>query len=257
MNLPEHIRRLWAGMDEMFAVVEPTPWGAVVTDARYPRIWDANYARVERPASLADVASALEPALRAAGAEVFHVVVFDPVGSTSLLTELSSRGHRLGWDMVLQARSGSADAPRHEVEILPDGPELWDAVTTSLDVFGIEPDEAVAQLRAIETDVMLPGGKRWYAIRDAGRVVSIAALLTIDGVGYIDNVATVPQARGRGFASDLVRAIVRDAAAGSQRTVLLADPDEPRIVEMYRRLGFSEAGRLASTKGPIPQLTNL
>jgi ribosomal protein S18 acetylase RimI-like enzyme len=257
--LPDHVHRLWSAMDDLFADVVPTAWGAVVTDGRYPRIWDANYARIERPATLDQVAAALGPALRRARADVFHVVMLDVERTSGLLAELSSAGHRLAWDVVMEVASGALDGPAHDIEVLEDGAELREAITTSLGVFGIEPAEALAQLQALEADVMVPGGKRWYGVREAGRIVSIAARLTTAGVTYVDNVATVPEARGRGYASDIVRAIVRDAGSVSERTVLLADPGDERVVAMYGRLGFTEVGRIASTKGPIPppQPTNL
>lgn len=244
-------------MDASFAGVRPTPWGAVVTDGRYPRIWDANYARVERPASFAEVAAELTPALRQAGVDIFHVLMLDPETDPALLASLSSIGHRLAWDVVMDVASGSLPAPTREIVELTDGPELWEAVTTSLEVFGVAPGDEMAQLRAIEAEVLLPGGKRWYAIREDGHVVSIAALHVLDGVGYLDNVATVPAARGRGYASDLVRRAVRDAADASDRTILLADPADAPVVALYERLGFREVTRFASTKGPVPQGTNL
>ena len=98
-TLPDHVLRFWRALDERFGSVEPVWWGAVVTDARFPMIWDANYARVDVAAPdlrLADIESHLLPALRDAGAPVMHVVTFHPEEATSLLSELSSRGDRLG-----------------------------------------------------------------------------------------------------------------------------------------------------------------
>ena len=68
------------------------------------------------------------PALRAAGADLFHVVVFDPEDSTELLADLSRRGHRLGWDVVLDVAADDVAAREPPVEALADGDELWDAV---------------------------------------------------------------------------------------------------------------------------------
>ena len=45
-------------MDALLARVEPAPWGAVVADPRFPLIWDANHARIDRwprGCTLADV----------------------------------------------------------------------------------------------------------------------------------------------------------------------------------------------------------
>ena len=91
MPIPEHIHRFWKALDERHFHTAPTWWGAVVTEARYPAIWDFNYARVDVPApdlTLAEVADALLPALAEVGTDMFHVVVFFPEETTDLLVEL-------------------------------------------------------------------------------------------------------------------------------------------------------------------------
>ena len=47
MPIPEHIHRFWKALDERHFHSEPTWWGAVVTEARFPAIWDFNYARID------------------------------------------------------------------------------------------------------------------------------------------------------------------------------------------------------------------
>jgi ribosomal protein S18 acetylase RimI-like enzyme len=139
------------------------------------------------------------------------------------------------------------------VEELRPSEELWERVAASFELFGVDPQESVDELRAIETDVLLPGGKRWFGVRDdRGTVVSLAALVLLADVGYVDNVATFPDARGRGYASAITRAVIGAArGAGVEGIFLLADPDEAAVVRMYERLGFRDAGRLASTRGPV------
>jgi ribosomal protein S18 acetylase RimI-like enzyme len=266
--VPDHVPRFWGALDALVADVRPTPWGAVVIDARSPQIWDSNYARLDRPVpvDLADLERELLPALATVGVEVEHVVTFHHQVHATLLAELSSRGHRIGWDAVLDLPpstdpAGASTGPA--VEELPPGEELWDAVVASFHVFGIEPEAAIGQLLRIERDLLAPGGKRWFGVRDgAGQVVSLGALVLLEGTGYVDNVATIPEARGRGAAGAITRRIVAEArAAGAERTFLLADPDEPAVLGLYGRIGFREVGRLASTRGPVPgapaQPTNL
>jgi ribosomal protein S18 acetylase RimI-like enzyme len=255
--VPDHIHRFWIAMDALFSEVHPTGWGAVVTDGRYPRVWDANYARLDAPGAVSvdAVEAELLPRLHAAGATTMHVVSFDPEAHATVLSALSARGHRLGWDLVMEQHDEVP--PRGDpvaVEELTPGPELWERVGESLALFGVDPEDAVEQLRGIERDVMAPGGKRWYGVRDAsGTIVALAAALVLDDVGYIDNVATFPQARRRGYAGALTHPAARAARArGARRVILLADPDDPSAVGIYRRLGFMEAARLASTRGPLP-----
>ena len=256
MPVPGHVHRFWMALDERIGHVQPTWWGAIVTDDRFPAVWDINYARIDVAApdlTLREVADALLPALSAAGTDVFHVVSFHPEETTGLLVELSTLGHALTWDAVMdlvdEPSIAVADAA---VEELDGGAELWSRVEASLALFEVRPDLS-GQLRALEEVSFADAGKRWFGVRDDdGLLVSLAAMLTLDGVGYLDNVATFPQARGRGLATALaVRAIQEARAAGAQRVCLFADPDDGHAVKMYERIGFREVGRLAATRGPV------
>lgn len=259
MPLPDHVLRSWQTLDALFANVESTRWGAVVTDGRFPRIWDANYARIDvgDPRLRArDVEDALLPALARAGTDVMHLVTFHHEAHTVLLSELSTRGHRLGWDLVMDAEPARVLPPPEEIaveELAPDD-ELWTTVSDSFAMFEVEPGPAIEELRAIERDVLAPGGKRWFGVRDAqGVLVSIAAMLQLEGVTYLDNVATFPHTRGRGLASAVTARIARESdRAGASHLWLLCDPDDEAVIRLYRRLGFEEVGRLASTRGPVP-----
>ena len=255
--LPDHVPRFWRALDERFGSVEPAWWGAVVTDARFPLIWDANYARVDVAAPdlrLADIEGHLLPALREANAPVKHVVMFYPDEATSLLSELSGRGDRLGWDLVMDLDGEPPLSVDVAVVPLEGRDDLWDVVAASLVLFGAAPGEALEQFRTLERDVLAPAGKRWFGVMDRdGRVQSLGALLVLGDVGYVDNIATFPPFRGRGLASAVTAAIARAArGAGANHVFLLADPEASTIVSMYERLGFGSAGSLASARGPIP-----
>jgi len=256
MPIPEHIHRFWKALDERHFHADPTWWGAVVTEPRFPAIWDFNYARIDEPApdlTLREVAHRLLPALAAVGTDMFHVVCFHPEETTDLLVELSTLGHTLSWDLVMDLTEAPAIDPRAvHVEPLEAGEELWSRVEESLALFGNDP--AVSeQLRRIEEETFSPEHKRWLGVRDHdGTIVALAALVQLEGVGYLDNVATFPEARGRGMASAIVaRAIELARSSGAEHVSLFADPDALPVVRMYERLGFRGVGRLASTKGPV------
>jgi ribosomal protein S18 acetylase RimI-like enzyme len=256
MPIPDHVVRFWRAVDELVGSVRPTWWGATVTEPALPQIWDANYARVDRPVedvTAADIEAELVPALTAAGATTFHVVSFFPDQTKALLAELSSRGHRLSWDLAMDLTGTPADAPAIGVVALEPDDAFWPRLTESFSLFGVDAADASGQLCRLEQTLTV-GGKRWFGVRDGdGAVVSLGAMLVLDGVGYVDNVATFPEARERGFASAITARIAREArSTGAEHVILLADPDAPKVVRMYERLGFRGVGRLGSARGPVP-----
>lgn len=256
MPIPEHIHRFWKALDERHFHAEPTWWGAVVTEARFPAIWDFNYARVDEAApelTLREVADALLPALAEVGTDMFHVLFFHPEETTDLLVELSTLGHTLSWDVVMDLTDEPAIDPADvRVEPLEAGEELWSRVEDSLALFG-NTATVSEQLRRIEEETFSPDHKRWLGVRDDdGTIVALAALVLLEDVGYLDNVATFPEVRGRGLASAIVaRAIELAGELGAEHVSLFANPDALPVVQIYERLGFREVGRLASTKGPV------
>jgi ribosomal protein S18 acetylase RimI-like enzyme len=255
MALPGHVLRYWRAGDRAFASVRSTGWGAVVTDPRYPAVWDVNYARVDVPSgrvSLDDVARELTPALGEAGVTTFHVVCYEPEPEAGVLAELERAGHSRSWDVVMDRIAPAAVTPEAEVAELEPGPELWATIRETFALFGVEGEDARTQLARIEAEVLTPAGKRWFGVRDDGRIVASAALMVFDGVGHVDNVTTFPEARGRGYATAITARIVEEAAAaGVDDLMLFADPDAPRILALYERLGFREVGRIAATRGPV------
>jgi ribosomal protein S18 acetylase RimI-like enzyme len=257
MPVPEHFHRFWCRLDEQLGRVQPTWWGAVITDPRFPAISDANYARIDAEApdlTAADVEAALLPALAQSGVEVMHVVSFHPLGTEGLLDELVGRGHRRTWDLVMdlvREPPGPTDV-RVEEPVLDE--DFWARIEESFGLFGVEPHEVSVQLMELERALERTGAKRWFAVRDGGGPpLAVAALIVLDGVGYLDNVCTFPQARGRGYASAVtVRAIHEARDAGAGHVTLLADPEADAVIRMYERLGFEPAGRIAATRGALP-----
>ena len=259
MSVPDRVHRFWMALDERIGHVRPTWWGAVVTDERFPAVWDINYARIDVPAAdltLREIADELLPALSHVGTDVFHVVSFHPEETTGLLIELSTLGHLLTWDTVMElVDEPSISVSDAAIEELQGGPELWSRVESSLELFEVQPDVS-GQLRALEEASFAVGGKRWFGVRDHdGLLVSLAALITLEDVGYLDNVATFPQARGRGLATALVaRAIAEAREGGAKHVCLFADPNDEAAAKMYERIGFREVGRLPATRGPAEEL---
>lgn len=244
----EPLLRYWRAQDELFDRVEPAWWGAVVSDPRYPRVHEPNYARVEtrQRVRLAEVEDALLPAMARSGSPRAHVVVFQPEDQTDLVVEASTRGDAVAWDVVMEHPGAAGeDDPRVEEVTSPDT-EFWAAHRESLRWFDVADPDVLDQVQAIERDLLLAAGRRWFAAREEGSYVALAAVLVLERVGYVDHVVTFPQVRRRGLASALVRRAVSEAStAGAERTYLLADP-EGAAVPMYERIGFRPVTKIAS-----------
>lgn len=266
----ERFLPFWRALDLRLERAEPTAWGAVVTDRRFPLVWDANYARVEAadPPALAEVEAALRPALARAGARHIHVVLHRPDEQAALLAALSARGDRLSWDVVMEhagrpgeprgpaggpAPGGSGPAPlapgTEVVEVEPDR-RFWGTFRASLAAFGVTDPAALDQLVALEREVLRPV-KRWFAVRADGGIASLAALVVLAGAGYVDHVVTFPAHRRRGYAGALVARLVAEARAGGCDPVFLLAEDGAPAVSLYERLGFRTVGRIGSTLAPL------
>src|SRR6266567_6745882 len=95
------ILRYFVATDALLERVDPQWWGAVVTDSRFPNIYDLNYARVEGAHSdltLEEISTALLPALQANGSPHFHAVMFEPDDTPALLGEMEARGDEMHFD---------------------------------------------------------------------------------------------------------------------------------------------------------------
>lgn len=245
--------RFWRALDDLFERVEERWWGAVVSDARFPRIQEANYARVETRQAVTpeEVEGELLPALGRSGSRRAHVVVFHPQDQTGLLVDASTRGERLAWDLVME-HAGPAPAPDpRPAEVRSFDAGFWRAWRDSARLFDIADEQDLDELQALERDLLIPAGRRWFVVAQDDRPVAFAALLVLEGVGYLDHVVTVPEARQRGHAAALTdRLLAEAAAAGAERTYLLAEPDGV-AARMYGRRGFEPVTQLASWLSPI------
>jgi len=244
--------RFWRALDSSMERVVETPWGAVVSDARFPTIWDVNYARVdaERDVRLSDVRAALDSELARTGARHEHLVCFWPELQTGLLGELGRGGNRISWDIVMIHRGGEPEPPAiavEEVKTFDDA--FWRAVRTSLAAFDVTEPASLDQLMRLEREVALPDGKRWFSIRRSSgeEPLGLGALIEHEGVAYLDHIVTVPEARKRGYGSAMVRKIVQVARDDGMHWITLLADRGGKPADLYRRLGFEDLTYLASS----------
>jgi predicted GNAT family acetyltransferase len=73
--------------------------------------------------------------------------------------------------------------------------------------------------------------------------VSAAELYSDGRIAQIEDVATLPEHRRRGYASAVVLRVVEEALATGHDLVFLTALDDDWPKELYARLGFEEIGR--------------
>jgi ribosomal protein S18 acetylase RimI-like enzyme len=102
--------------------------------------------------------------------------------------------------------------------------------------------EVVRQLTDYHGKILDVLDGRVYVMRHGGRIAAYCELYLLDGVAQVEDVNTLEEYRGRGYAKAVVSAAIRDArAADAELIFLYADADDwPQ--HLYRTLGFRDLG---------------
>jgi ribosomal protein S18 acetylase RimI-like enzyme len=84
---------------------------------------------------------------------------------------------------------------------------------------------------------------RYFGVFDAGELVAMAGeRLAMKGYQEVSAVCTHPAYSGRGYASALVRHVVRSILDRKDTAFLHVSPENQRTRALYRTLGFTERG---------------
>jgi ribosomal protein S18 acetylase RimI-like enzyme len=222
--------------------IEEYAFGSAHFHDRLPRVWDRNYLLVERdPANLDALLEEGERLQGGAGLfhRSFHFV--DEEVALRHAPELASRGFTIRRLLVMAAPDDPAGAGP-AVEVAHDDLRPAREAYLAGEPFGRDP-ETVRQLLANDDLLAKATPERCFAVANAGRVVSYCRLYGEGAAMQIEDVATLPAHRGRGYASAVVSAAAAAArAAGADLVFLTADEKEP-AKDIYRRLGFKPLGR--------------
>lgn len=165
-------------------------------------------------------------------------------GDREVARALEAAGHALdGTPALMAARIEEMDLePRGALDLVADA--RWEEVGRVNDVaYGAPHFERLLQGAR-------PPGLVAYAARAGGHVAAVACVVHEDGDCGVSLVATVPEARGRGLCSELLRLALREAhAAGCVTTSLEATAlGQP----VYERLGYRVLGRIEMWEHRVP-----
>jgi ribosomal protein S18 acetylase RimI-like enzyme len=236
-------RQLFARIDER-VVDEVRPWsgGSAFVTPSLPKVWDANYFRLEAASgtdaeSLATEASEIT---KRAGIDAATLVVEDEAAARELAPQLRELGFDTTRLVLMKLRSAPAQPETVVVEV------GFDEIAASRRAIMVEAfpgdDELADQLMELDRRLKRAVGGRWFAVQDEGQVVARAWLRGDAGVGQVEDVATAIAARGQGLARAVVSAAARASVErGDELTFVVADADET-TPELYRKLGFEAMG---------------
>jgi len=261
VTLPAPLARFWEAMSEVNELWKRTPWGYVVADRRYPRVWDANHAAVLSPrddTTLQQIRDELLPVLRWAGASTEHEELWGLAPTAPLRGEAEARQRPLPTDvdMVFTGDLGVLpDRPVSGIDVLETTSptdEFLRWYRTARRAFGTDLDDDVLdQMLARDVDVFLPRGMRLFVAWNRGDPVGYASLISLAGVGYLDGVMTSPEFRRRGIATATVTAAVLASLGDGDETVHLLAEERGTARRLYERLGFRVATTVVSLTRPL------
>jgi ribosomal protein S18 acetylase RimI-like enzyme len=269
VTLPEPLRTFWYSVDRAPFVegAGPTRYGVVVTDSRFPRVWDANHSAVLEDVAdltLEELRADLRPALRQAGATHEHIEIWDASRDSPAYRQLRAERPVPGVRpssapdvvMVFDPASEPHRARPSEVvvqEITDPDEDFWAWYRGTRSQFGEElPEPVVDQLVRRDREVYAPAGERWFAGLVGGELAGFTSLLSSARVGYLDNVVTMPEFRRKGVATATVVGAMRGSLEVGDELVHLLAEKGASPQSLYERLGFRVVAEVESFTRPLP-----
>jgi ribosomal protein S18 acetylase RimI-like enzyme len=221
---------------------QPFRFGTAVLTPELPLRYDSNLLYVDRPVtSPEELAAEADRIFSAAG-----------LGHRSILFRDADEGERVaaalpGWEperhiVMVQVREPDSTAGADGVaEVGHEGVRA--ARERMMATYGWSTPAVAQQLLDFK-----PLLERWLTVRSFGvisdgEVVSYADLYAAGADAQVEDVATLPEHRGRGHAKAVVSRAADEARRGGAEFVFLVADAEDWPQELYRRLGFDIVGR--------------
>ena len=238
----ERIKRFLRKVDEGASTsVRSFSAGIGFFNSELPHVYDRNFLLVTRDVDTPVVARAAEELQGGAGLP-HRKVVFEHEGTGERVAPaLGGRGweHRRLAIMVFRGRPDEAAAEEaSEVDRRAVLPALQQLIRS--EPWGGD-EEVVRQLSVADLAIARAVDQRCFARLVDGKVVSSCRLYSDDEIAQVEDVATLPEHRQRGYARAAIARATREAAAG-HGLVFLTVVDGRWVKRWYERLGFEQVG---------------
>ena len=220
----------------------PSPLGIGVLTPELPRRHDSNYVFIERAEDAREAIHEADRILGGAGRDHRLIVTFDEdVGE-----RLRPQFRALGWQtqrhvFMIQRRESEKRADFSVVREV-DESALRPGRTRMITSYEWGSEALAVQLLDAKILIADRAETRFFGVEVGGEIVAWTDLYLAGGVAQVEDVATLPEHRGRGYATAVVlRAVDEARSAGAELVFLVAD-DEDWPKALYERLGFDPVG---------------
>ena len=218
-------------------------FGTRVETPELPLRHDSNYLFAD---VLSEEVTAEE--LVAEAGKALAIVVPDAAAGERLAPGVAALGWRVGRSLVMAlAREPER---RADVSLVREVDEaaLRPARMASMPPWGRV--EVRTQMLDAKREIAARVPTRFFAVLVAGEVASFGDLYCDGETAQIEDVGTLEQHRGRGYASAVVQKAVDEARAGGAGFVFLVTDADDWPQHLYRRLGFEAIGSYWKFTGP-------
>jgi ribosomal protein S18 acetylase RimI-like enzyme len=222
----------------------PSPLGFGVLTPELPLRYDSNYLYLERATGAGEAVTEADRILGGAGHDHRVIVTFDDELGQRLRPEFDALGWRtMRHIFMVQRRQPEKGADLSLVKEVDESALRPGRIGRIL----AEPWGTPKVAEQILDAKLLIGRRaqtRFFGIEVEAEIVAWTDLYVAQGVAQIEDVATLEEHQGKGYATACVLYAVEEGRnAGADLVFLVADGEDwPKI--LYGRLGFDELGRL-------------
>lgn len=221
-----------------------SPYGRAVYSDEVPKRSDCNYLWIEHEAEPEELVAEAQRLQRRL------IFVPDPALGDRLAPWFAERGWRIDRHLVMAQLSEPERSADVSLVRELDEEALRPARRRLLEGQPWATPELVEQLFEAKALIGERVSARFLGVPVDGEVVSYTDLYTDGADAQIEDVGTLPEHRGRGYATAVILAAITKAReAGADFVFLVADAEDwPK--ELYRRLGFDELGHYTKFFAP-------
>lgn len=220
----------------------PIEAGHVVLAPSLPAVWSVNQVRVALPLGFEALVELAEEQL--ATTPYLHIVVENQDTGPELAQAFRTTGWKVEREVVMVLSAAPDREADTSVVIDAGEDEVTELMRRWYSEDELRPGE-LEQLAAFSSRESRACRDRLLGVRSVdGALLAITKLRTAGGIAQVEDVYTVPEARGRGFARALVSRAVELARAGDPDLIFITADDNDWPQQLYARIGFRALGRI-------------